>query len=440
MKKNIIKTIIPLKNFILLWLGQSLSQFGTAMTSFALIIWVFKRQGTVMSIALLSVFSYLPYVIAGLLAGVVIDRFQKKKIMLICNTIATICSLCAFILMYLGFLQVWHIYLINAVSGFVNAFQSPAFKVSIRLIVPKEHYTRVSGLQSLSDSITSMMTPILATIVLSILGINIIFCIDLITRTIGFFSLLFFVKIPYTNTDRDNKKKRPNCACEILQGFSYLNQNKGFLYLVLFMTVINFLAAMSFYSVLPAIILARTSNNEQILGLVTGSIGLGGIVGGLIVSAVKPPKNRVKTIFASLALSFLLCDILLGTGRNVFVWIFGAFIGNLPLPFFNASENSLLYSKIPINMQGRIFSIRGTFQSFALCIGYLTGGFLADKIFEPLMISSEKARYIMGGIVGVGRGSGMAIIFIITGILGFALSIILYNNKAIRDLNSMIDQ
>lgn len=168
---------------------------------------------------------------------------------------------------------------------------------------------------------------------------------------------------------------------------------------------------------------------------VTGAIGVGGIVGSLLVTICKPPKSYVKTIFISAALAYLLCDLLLGIGKIPLVWIFAAFAGNLPIPFLNASENYLLMSKIPHDIQGRVFSIRGAIQFITMPAGYLVGGLLADKVFEPLMAYSQMAQRLFGGIVGVGKGSGMALIFIITGLLGFSFSVISYGNKHIRRLD-----
>jgi MFS family permease len=432
--KNIKIKELYLKNFFLLWSGQSLSQLGSSMTGFALIIWAYKQQGTVMSIALLSVFSYLPCILISLFAGPIIDRFQKKKIMLICDTVAAMCTLFAFAAICFGILQVWHLYFINAVSGAMNAFQSPVSKVVITLIVPKEHYVRVSGLRSLSDSIISVFNPVLATTIMSFYGIETVFVIDLLTFFIAFLSLLFLINIPKSTTPVGSFTGS-NLIKESLQGFDYLKKNIGFLYLMLFMAGINFLAAMAFFSVLPAMVLSRSSGNEQILGLVNGAIGVGGIVGSILVTIIKPTKNKVKTIFVSAALSFLLCDIFLGIGRNPYIWILAAFAGNLPIPFLNAAENSLLQTKIPTDILGRIFSIRGSVQFITLPIGYLAGGFLADRVFEPLMHNSVKAQSLLGYIVGSGKGSGMALIFVITGVTGFALSIISSKNRYIRELD-----
>jgi len=434
MKAINIKKILSLKNFLLLWSGQTLSQMGSSMTSFALIIWAYQKQGTVMSIALLSVFSYLPYVLVSFFAGALIDRLNKKKIMLTCDAIATICSLCAFSLLFFGMLDVWHLYVINVVSGFMNAFQAPASKVVTTLIVPKEHYTRVSGLRSLSDSVISVFSPILATTIISLLGISIVFVIDFMTFVIAFLSLLLLVKIPYKVTEAKDSFKA-NIIKESLQGYDYLKENKGFLYLILFISGINFLASIAFFNVLPAMILTLSGNNEKILGLVTGAVGVGGIVGSLLVTICRPPKSHVKAIFISAALSYLLCDLLLGIGKTPLMWTFAAFAGNLPIPFLNASENYLLMSKIPQDIQGRIFSIRGSLKFITMPAGYLIGGLLSDKVFEPLMAYSQRAQQLFGGIVGVGKGSGMALIFIITGILGFSFSVISYSNKHIRRLD-----
>ncbi|SHJ08360.1 Major Facilitator Superfamily protein [Clostridium cavendishii DSM 21758] len=431
--KNI-KKIYEFKNFLLLWLGQSLSQMGSGMTSFALILWAYQKQGTAMSVALLSVFSYLPYVLVSIFAGALIDKFNKKRILLICNSVAAICLLCVFYLMSFGMLKVWYLYIINFILGSADAFEVPVTKATITLMVKEEYYTTVSGLRSLSNSIISVFSPVLATTLVVAVGFKVIFTIDFISFVIAFLNLLMLVKIPREYNEEKNEET--NILNESLQGFIYLKKNKGFLYLIIYMAVINFISSVTFLNILPAMILARTSNNEKILSLVSGAIGIGGIVGGLLVTIFKLSKNKVKIIAISSALSFVLWDVLLGVGKIPFVWIFSAFVGNLPIPFLNAAENYLLMSKIPKSIQGRIFSIRGALQFSTVPIGYLVGGLLADKIFEPLMLNSEEARNIFGYFVGVGKGSGMALMFIITGILGFILSFMLYNNKYIRNLEN----
>lgn len=425
-------SISSLKSFITLWLGQSISQFGSSMTGFALIVWVYQTQGTVMSTALLSVFSYVPCIFVSFFAGAIIDRLHKRSILLVCDSIAAACTLCAFLLILSGNIQVWHLYIINAVSGVMNAFQMPASKVSITLIVPGEHYARASGLRSLSDSLISVLNPVIATFLMSFWGINIIFVIDLSTFVIAFLSLVLFVKIPSTPVPEVKCPWHKMLIRQSREGLNYLKHNKGLLYLMLFMAGINFIAAITFFNILPAMILSRSGNNERILGIVSAAIGLGNVAGSLAVTA-RPPKNRIKTIFTAAALSFLLCDTFIGTGRNVLVWVMAAFIGNIPIPILCAAESSFLHKEIPVEIQGRIFSLRGTFQFVTIPCGYLAGGFLADKFFEPLMSSSFGIQYL-SKLVGGGKGSGMALMFVITAVLGVFLSLFAYGNKEIKGL------
>lgn len=433
MKHKKTNTFKELQNFFILWFGQSISQFGSAMTSYALIISAYKQQGTVLSISWLSICTYLPYVLVSIFAGPWVDRLKKKTTMLACDTIAATCSLCTLILLTIGLLELGHLYVINTIIGFMNAFQSPASNVAVSLIVPQKHYSRANGMQSLSGSFVAVFAPILATTLLSFYSVQAVIIVDLISFAICFLTLLLFVKI-----EESSKSVTGNTTAfvsECKEGFQFLYQNKGIMHLMLFMAIINLLAAMAYNSVLPAMMLVRSGGGDMALGIVTACIGAGGIIGGILASITKPPKSKVKTIFNCCAISMLFGNVLLGIGQNVLVWGAAVLIGNIPLPFLNASESSLIRVKIPIELQGRLFSIRAALQFGTIPIGYLLGGILADKIFEPLMQGSQIAMRIFSPHVGTGRGSGMAVIFLLAGVLGIAVSLIYRNNSHIKKLD-----
>lgn len=353
--------------------------------------------------------------------------------MLICDFIAALCSVFVIVLLIVNDLEVWHLFIINMVLGFMNAFQSPASKVAIGLIVPKEHYTKISGLHSLSDSLTTIFTPVLATTIIAFWDMKAVLIVDIITFAIGFI-LLLVVKIP-ENIENKSKENRTVILTQASKGYIFLRKNKGLLNLIIGLSTINFIASFAFMSLLTPMILSRTFNNTQVLGLVKSAIVVGGIIGGIIVSTKRLPKKRVNTIFISAGLSFLFADILMGIGRNQFVWMFAAFMGSLPIPFLNAAETSLLYTKVPKNMQGRIFSIRGALQFITMPLGYITGGFLADYIFEPLMRDSMLFQRLFGSLVGHGAGSGIGLIFVFAGIIGLVLSFLGFNNESIQKLD-----
>ena len=427
---NIIK---ELKSFLILWGSQTVSSFGTAMTNFALIIWAYKQQGTVSSITLLSVCSYLPSILFCFLAGALADRWNKKKIMLICDLIAALGTLAVFILYSTEGLRVWHLYVINFTLSFMNAFQNPASYVAVSLITPKEHFIRVSGLQAFSNSLVTIITPALATAVLAFGGLRVVLLIDLISFAIAFTLLLFFIKIPSVSSGGDKKNELflKNC----LEGLNFLREHIPIWKMILFFSFINLLASIAGNGIMPAMILARTGDNQVALGIVSSSIGLGALAGSILVTVVKPFKSRTKVIFLSCAVSFLLCDILWAVGQNLAIWVFAAFAGNLPLPFLNANLTTIMRTKVPIEMQGRVFSARDTFQYITIPIGLFLGGYLADNIFEPFMLNTSLLQQMLSKLVGTGRGSGMAVIYLITGTIGFLVSLRSAKDKIYKSLD-----
>lgn len=147
-----------LRPFLILWATQSLSSLGSAMTSFALVIWSYEQQGSALSTALLSVCSYAPYVIMSIFSGALSDRWNKKYTMLLCDTFAACSTLAVLLLLCTDSLAVWHLYLLNALNGLMNTVQSPASDVAVTLLTPREQIQRVSALQSLSGSLVTVLT------------------------------------------------------------------------------------------------------------------------------------------------------------------------------------------------------------------------------------------------------------------------------------------
>ena len=382
--------LYELRNFLILWSSQSISSLGTAMTNFALIIWVYQKQGTASSITLLAFFTYLPSILFCFAAGTLADRWNKKKIMLLSDFVAALGTLTMFILYSTGNLQIWHLYVINFIMSFMNAFQNPAAYVAESLIIPKKHYVRASGLQGFSSSIITILTPALATAILSFSGIPIVFTIDLVTFAIAFVTLLFFIKIPTVKAAVTQKKESFFKGCT--EGLCFLREHEPIWKIILFFAFINFIAFISGEgnSVLPAMILARTGGNQTILGMVTSAVGLGTLIGSILVTISKPAKSKTKVIFLSCGLSFLLCNIPLAIGRNAVIWVLADFIGYLPLPFLNANLTTIMRSKVPLEMQGRVFAARDTFQYMTIPVGLFLGGFLSDYLLEPFMLHDAK--------------------------------------------------
>lgn len=416
-------------SYILFWLSQAISGLGSSMTSFALIIWAYTQTGSAMTVSLLTFFYYLPYILVSILAGSFVDKHKKKPIMLWTDLASYICTMAVLLLLTLGRLEIWNIYIVNGIIGVMNAFQSPASTVAVGMLVPKEKYEKVSGMNSFSNSLITIVTPMLAAFVSSFGGLVGVLLIDILSFSIAFITLLFFIKIPEAN-EKEGRIKKQNLLDGCKDGFLFLRENKGLQYLMFSMALMNFFSRLTYENILPAMILSRSGGNNNVLGLVSGIIGVGGILGAMVISLIQLPKDKMKLIYYSAAFSFLFGDLLMGIGQNRYIWSMAALAASVPVPFITAGQSVILYESIPVEMQGRIFALRNAFQYFTISIAILLGGALADYVFEPFMQSTMKISLLLQKVVGAGDGSGMAVMFLCTGILGFFTSIILYKKQS----------
>lgn len=347
------------KKYIVFWLSQSVSQIGSSMTGFALSIWAYSQTKSELAYSLMTFCNYVPYIVMSLLAGAFVDRYRKKNIMLIADSAAAVCSLGIFLFWHMGELSIYHIYLINCVIGFANAFQHPASAVVTGKLLPKEEMGRASGLNSFSSNLIGVFAPVISAALYSMGGLTLILGIDFGTFLFAFFVLLFFIRVP---EDKQETKKKQSIFAGCMEGFRFLLAEKGLWYVVITMSLLNFLSRLTYENILSPMVLARSGNNSMVLGIVNAAIGAGGIFGGLIVSAGKLPNDRIQTIYGAAGLSFLLGDIVMGLGRNVWFWSFAGIAASLPIPFIMAAQNVILYEQIPQKMQGRVFAVRNALQ------------------------------------------------------------------------------
>lgn len=420
-------TLKELKSFIILWLTQSFSQLGSSMTNFALVIWLYQDSGSALTTALLAVCSYAPYVIMSIFAGAVSDRWNKKAVMLVCDSFAAVCTVAVLVLFKTGCLEVWHLYVINALNGLMNTVQQPASDVSYTLIIPEKHYQKTSGMRSFSTSLVSVLTPVIATAFIAFAGLEAVIAFDLITFFAAFTVLLFFIKIPEPEGAAERSESLIKSA---KSGLVYLKGNKGILWLILFLSAINLIASM-YDAALPAMVLSKS--DETALGAVNTCVGAASLIGSVIATVFPEPKNRIRVICNCLLISMSTENFLLAFGRTPLVWCIGAVLGWIVIPLMNANMDVIFRTQIPVEMQGRVYSARNTLQFFTIPLGFLLGGAFVDGIFEPFMANAEQGG-LLTALFGEGKGSGAALLFFVIGIAGVAVCLIFRRIKAIREL------
>ena len=239
--QSALTTLSEMRTFLLLWVTQAFSGLGSAMTSYALLIWSYTQEGSALVTALLGVSSYAPYVICSIFAGALSDRWDKRKTMLVCDLLAALTTVCTLVLLKLELLEVWHLYVINAVNGLMNTVQGPAFEVATTAVLPRKHYQKVGGLNQLSGSLNGILTPVLAMAMIGFAGLDGVFIFDLVTFAAAFLVLLVFIRIP---ENHQTDKEKESFLEAIRDGLHFLREKRGIFTLILFLAAINLVASM----------------------------------------------------------------------------------------------------------------------------------------------------------------------------------------------------
>ncbi len=407
------KTYRILRPYLLLWGTQSLSSLGSSMTGYGLILWLYRQNGSALETAMLSICSYAPYVLVSIFAGALSDRWNKKRIMLVCDLLAALSTVVVLMLLRSGLLVPWHIYVLNAINGLMNTVQQPAGDVAATLLVPKEYYQKTSGLRSFSSSLNTILHPVIASSLFAFFGMELVIAVDLATFAAAFITLLFFIRIPETHWE---DRPREKLLAAARSGLDWIRANRLILDLILFLAFIN-LVASAYNAVLPAMLLSRENGGETVLGLLNAVTGAASMAGGLITALMPEPKNRVRVICFSLMVSMGTENFLLAFGRTPLIWCLGAVLGWLLIPLMNANMDVIFRSTIPADLQGRVYSCRNTLQFFTIPVGYFLGGLLVDRVFEPLMANASPESALVF-LFGAGKGSGAAAMFFVLGAAG----------------------
>ena len=298
----------------------------------------------------------------------------------------------------------------------MNTVQQPASEVAMTLVVPKEHYQKASGLNNLSRSLVSILNPLIATALYSFAGLSVVIAVDLFSFVIAFFALLLFIKLPEMEAGRTE-----NVIKLAKEGLVYLKNTPMIMTLLVFMSGVN-LVASAFDATLPAYVIPNPRGGEAMLGVVTSCAGIAMVIGSIIVSHLPKPKDRVRVIFWTTLFSLSSENFLLAFARMPLLWCIGQIIGWLVVPIMSTNLEVILRSTIPVELQGRVYACRNTFQFFTIPIGLFLGGFMVDEVCEPFM--ANYSHTLMNTLFGEGKGSGAALMMLILGIVGVMICLI----------------
>ena len=405
-----------MRGFTVVWAGQFVSLLGTRMTNFALTIWAWQVTGQATTLAMVQLFYFAPDVLLKPVAGALVDRWSRKLVMILSDLAAGIGTVAIFLLLSADALQVWYLYAISAFMGMFQSFQFPAYSAAVSTMLDKEQYTRASGMLGLAESASNIFGPAAAGALIAVVGTTGIIAFDIISFVVAIAAVLV-VSIPQPEPVVVETEKR-SLLQDSLFGFRYIYARPSLLGLQLVFFFINFSASLCFPLLAP-MILSRTGNDTLVLGSVQSAFGVGGLVGGLLLSAWGGPEKRVYGVLFGMMLSSLLGMTMLGLGRAPLVWMLASFMEMFFLPFTNGSNQAIWQSKVPPEMQGRVFAVRSQIAQISAPIAMAITGPLTDRVLTPSMDVGGSLAPVFGWLVGVGPGAGISLLFVIMGAVSY---------------------
>lgn len=421
-----------MRNFIVIWLGQTVSLIGSQMTNFAITIWVWQLTGQATALALFGLLTQAPRVLVTPFAGIIVDRCNRKLLMMIGDAIACFSTIVILLLYLTNNLQIWHLYLAGAINGIFEQLQELAYLASISMMVSEEQYSRASSIGFLASYGSDIIAPALAGVLYAVIGLIGILIIDLATFAIALLTLLF-VRIPEPAHVEPEPFSRANLQQQVVFGCRYIMASPSLLALLVLEMLFWFAHDLGAPLYSP-MILARTGNDAKVLASLASAAGIGGVLGALLVSAWGGTKRRIHGMLIGI-MGAGLSKTAFGLGQMLLIWIPAQFCSSLNFPLLGSSSDAIWLTQIKPDVQGRVFAARRVSILVASTIGYLIAGPLADYVFEPAMIPGNSLATIFGGIFGTGKGAGMTLLYVISSLGLLLVGLSGYAFRVLREID-----
>jgi MFS family permease len=418
-----------LRTFLTVWIGQLVSVTGSTLTGFGLSIWVYLETDSVTLLGLLTVMATVPGMLITPVSGPLVDRMDRRTVMLAADASAGVATFAAVALYFTGNLDVWHVYPIVAIGSMANAFQEPAYLASVPLMVPKEHIGRANGMIQLGPALGTITAPALAGVLVLTAGIGAVLLIDMISFLVAV-ATLSFVRIPRpVQTIEDGTDAEP-----LLRGFArawtYLRQRPGLFDFLVMAALLNFILGFTNVWYLPLLL---SFSNEAVAGTILSVAGVGMLVGSVVMSAWGGPKRRVPGMLLFMAIGGVAVGVT-GVKESVPLIAASAFLLMAAVAIVNGTSQSLWQVKVAPEMQGRVFSVRRLMAQFAAPLSYLLAGPLADRVFEPALADGGSLAGSVGAVIGTGPGRGIGFAFMLMGVGVLVVAVVAYLRPHIRNL------
>jgi DHA3 family macrolide efflux protein-like MFS transporter len=423
------------RTLIIVWLGQIVSIIGSEMTGFAFTIWVWQLTHQATALALFGFFSQVPQILIIPIAGVIVDRCNRKYLMMVGDTVSGLLTIIILMLYITHNLQLWHLYLAIGIKGTFQQFQTLAFSASVSMMVPKQHYNRASSISFLASSSSSIIAPALAGTLYVVIGIVGILIIDITTFAIALVTVLL-INIPQPPITKVETRISTTLKQDLFFGWRYVATRPGLLAMLILVLLFAFADQLN-DSLLTPLILSRTGNDTKVLGIIFSTAGLGGIIGALLMGVRGNFQPRIHAVLLAM-MGAGLSQTVFGLGRVPLIWFPAQFCSSLNYPIMGSAHDAIWLSKVKPEVQGRVFAMRSMVMPISTALANLIAGLLADRVFTPAMKPDGTLAPMLGWIFGTASGAGIALLYVISSLCMLVIGLSGYAFRVLRDVEIIL--
>jgi len=422
--------------FGLTWCGQLVSSLGSGLTSFAVMVHVYRSSQSITEYSLASFFSFASVVLVSPIAGGLVDRWDRRRVMLLADAGAG----CAVFVMWLLVvadaaghwkLQSWHFYLPLAVCSGFSTFRVLAFSASTALMVPKQHLGRANGLSELALSVGQLIGPVASGFLVLRVGVRGILLLDLATY-IFCMLVLWVVRFPQLPGSSADVKPVGSLKADVALGWAFIRERPGLMGMLRCLSISNLFTVLATVLITPMVL---SFADAATLGWVVSFSGVGMLAGGVMMGVWGGPRRRILGVLGfQLLTGVALFAAALPAGVDMLAC--AAFVFMFAIPAMAGSAQAIWQVKVPLGLQGRVFAVRRMVTLSAPPVAALLAGPLADGIFEPAMAPAGVLAGSVGRVLGTGPGRGIALLFVVLGALAGLNVLLAWLSPRIRNVEA----
>ena len=419
------------RKFLLLWSGQFISTIGSGLTAFGLGVYIYEQTGRASAMALVTLLAFMPSLLLSPAAGVLADRYDRRILMMLSDSLSTIGLIYILICMLSGEALLWQICLGVTISSVFSSLLDPAYKATVTDLLTEEEYTRASGFVQVAGSAKYLISPIIAGFLLAVSDIKLLLIIDICTFFVTVIATLAVRKCLVAKSGEQSE----SFIQEFKDGWAAISGKRGVMVLIIVASVMTFLLGFIQILSMPMIL---AFSNSAVVGTLETIVATGMLVSSVIIGIFPIKKGFVKILSISLFLGGI-CMAVFGIRENIVLLCISGFLFFAMMPFANTALDFLVRTNIDNDVQGRVWSLIGLLSQLGYVAAYAISGVLADYVFTPLLIEGGALADSVGKIIGTGTGRGTGFLIIIAGLLLSVTSVILYNLKSVKKLKKRGD-